>query len=204
MASAPTLFDQPLEFEKESHVYRVGREVLPSVTQILSLVRIIDYDHIPPYTRRMALDRGSWVHEATAMDDRGELSIDPWHDWYGYIEAWRNWREHQKFDPDFIEQRDYHRQFRYAGTKDRYHSQQRRLVDLKTNNAPWWTRIQTAAYAAFLDDPMTIRRTAVELHPDGSYSWQDFRVSDWHEDFNTFLAALRVFREREAHSEEYR
>lgn len=204
MASAPTLFDQEMDFDPESHTYRVGRLVLPSVTQILSAVRIIDYEHIPPYTRQMALSRGSWVHEATAMDDRGELAIDPWHDWYGYIESWRNWREHQKFDPDFIEQRDYHRQFLYAGTCDRFQSSTGVLVDLKTNDAPWWTRIQTAAYSAFREDPGSIRRIAVELHSDGSYSWQEFRVSDWHEDFNTFIAALRLYREREAHSEEYR
>ena len=204
MAFVFTLSDAPLEFEPEAHVYKVGPYILPSVTQILECVRIIDYEHIPWRIREMALRRGSWVHEATALDDRGELWIDPLHDWYGYIEAWRNYRRDHQFDPDFIERRDYHRQFRFAGTEDRYSSGRRWLIDLKTNNAPWWTRIQTAAYASFREDPMTIRRTAVELHADGTYTPRDFRVSDWHEDFNTFLAALRIYTERQAHSEEYR
>ena len=82
MASAPTLFDQSLDFDPKSHTYRVGRLVLPSVTQILETVRIIDYSHIPWPTREMALFRGSWVHEATAMDDRGESWLDPLHPWY--------------------------------------------------------------------------------------------------------------------------
>ena len=193
-----------LDFDEPTHTYSLHGVRLPSVTQILQTVRIIDYDHIPPDTRQMALDRGSWVHLATAQDDRGDLWIDPWHDWYGYIEAWRKWKADFQFEPDFIEQRGYHPKFLYAGTRDRYHSTTRRLVDLKTNDAPWWTRIQTAAYAAFEEDPSSVRRIAVELHRDGSYSWQEFRVSDWHEDFNTFLAALRIYLEREAHSEEYR
>jgi len=185
------------------HEYRLGSEILPSVTQVLENVGIIDYSHIPWWIREPALKRGAWIHHATALDDQGELVIGPEHPYYGFIVAWRNWRTFFRFTPDFIEERGYHPQFRFAGTSDRRRSGET-LVDLKTNDAPWWTRIQTAAYASFHPEPAKYKRVAVELHPDGSYNFQVFKPANWHYDFQTFLAALRVYREKETHREEYR
>ncbi len=192
-----------LHFNADKHEYTLEGLVLPSVTQIMEDVGIIDYSRIPWHIRERALSRGRWVHEATALDDRDELVIGPEHPYYGYIEAWRNYRRDKTFTPDFVEERGYHPTFRYAGTLDRRKSD-RVLLDLKTNDAPWWTRIQLAAYCALHPEPAKFSRVAVELHHDGSYSYQVFKTTDWHHDFQTFLAAMRVYREKEAHSEEYR
>lgn len=191
-----------LRFDESTHTYYLDGSRLPSVTQVLEDVRISDYSEIPQDVREAALERGRIVHLATQYDDLGildESTIDP--RILGYIGAWRRFRADTGFVPDLVEHRGYSLAYRYAGTLDRLGKwpgrHGRHLVDIKTGTAPWWVRIQTAAYAAFLDAPMAIARYAVELHEDSTYS-VTAAGRNWHEDFNVFLSALNIWHTKRA------
>lgn len=187
-------------FDPESHRYTVDGIVFPSVTSVLESVGIIDYSGIPSETRSMALQRGSNVHLATQFDDEGDLQEESVPGLMGYVRAWRAARKHlgvDKFDPQWIERRGFHKQFRYAGTMDRADGDF--ILDLKTNQAPWWVRIQLAAYQELYREelPNVTRRIAVELHPNESFTIFEFLQKDFRDDFQTFMAALRIHNEKE-------
>lgn len=202
-----------LKFDAAQHIYRWGDTVVPSVTQIMEDVGVIDYSHIPDGIRGMALERGSLVHEITAMDDEDQLeesSVDE--ALMPYLLAWRKFRADSQLVMSMVEHRAYNPTFRYAGTLDRSGTiainganQADVLVDLKTNDAPEWTRFQTAAYAAFFESPRRFRRLAVELHKDATYRVQEFSGSDWQKDFGIFCSFLTTYRmKRECNKQLYR
>jgi hypothetical protein len=195
-----------LRFDPEPHIYTVNGRRVPSVTQVLEGVGIVDYSKIPDETREMALERGRIVHLCTQYDDELEREgkrladdqIDP--RVAGYVEAWRRFRRETGFTPELIEHRGYNAAYQFAGTLDR--SGRFRgspivcLLDIKTGTAEPWTRIQLAAYNSFFDRPRVFPRTVCELHKDGTYrlpwTWEG---REWMEHFNIFASALNVFRE---------
>jgi len=191
-----------LHFDSVAHRYTLDGVVLPSVTQVLEDVGIIDYSGIPWDTRQMALTRGSNVHLATQLDDEGDL--DESTDLMPYVRAWRAARAHLKFDYfDHIEHRMAHGQFLYAGTTDR--ELPGAIVDIKTNDAPWWVRIQLAAYQCLAEangSPPITRRIAVQLHADETFKIFEFGAREYRDDLQTFLAALRVRNEKEMNRRE--
>lgn len=186
-------------FDEAAHAYHLDGVRLPSVTQVLEDVEIIDYGYIPPSTRQMALERGSAVHQAIHYDIEGDLdwaSLDP--ALIGYVEAARAVRrDYHLAAPELVEHRGYHPKFRYAGTLDL--KQGDILLDWKTNDAPWWVAVQTAAYAALFPDPASLRRFSFELHADGRYKAAEFRCTDFSRDFQVFLSALNVFTAKSQH-----
>lgn len=189
-----------LRFDEAEHRYYLDGRRLPSVTQVLEDVGIIDYSKIPHETRETALERGRVVHLLTELDDLDELdesTVDP--QLAGYLEAWRRFRCETGFTPELIEHRQANAQYGFAGTLDRTGRFRGATVvdiaDLKTGTAPAWTRWQMAAYASFFPTPRTYRRYAVELHNDGTYAVPFvFEGRDWSADFNGFLSCLNVFR----------
>lgn len=188
-----------LFFEPESHTYSIDGERIPSVTEVLSDVGIVDYSHLPESTREMALARGRAVHLATQFEDEGDLdeaSIPD--DLRGYLEAWRRFKRETRFVPELIEYRSFHPSHKYAGTLDRTGNLGGNvlncLLDIKTNDAQEWVRYQLAAYAAFFDSPRKYIRMSVELHADGSYRLKEFACRHWQSDINVFMSALNVYR----------
>ena len=189
------------QFEPELHIYRVGGVVVPSVTQVLEDVGIIDYSYIPGSTREMALRRGSAVHAACHYDDEGDLdegqlpeSIRP------YLNAWRKFRETVGWSWDRVEFRSYQEKYGYCGQLDRAATLPGKsteiLLDIKTTSAPYWTRFQTAAYAAFFGNPRAYLRMAVELHANETFAVHEYPGKDWAAHFAVFAAALTVYREK--------
>ena len=198
-----------LHFDHVSHRYKLDGRVLPSVTQVLENVGIIDYDGIPWETRQMALTRGSNVHLATQLDDEGDLDEDSVGDLMGYVKAWRAAKAALGITSfSHIEKRMAHSGFRYAGTMDRMFkgpSGTGEIIDIKTNTAPWWVRIQLAAYQclAIANNLGAVSvRIAVELHPDGTFNAMMFGEREYRDDLQTFLAALRVMNEKELNRRE--
>lgn len=53
-----------LEFEEETHTYKLRGQEVPSVTQILKYIPSDDYASVPEYILANAAARGSAVHEA--------------------------------------------------------------------------------------------------------------------------------------------
>lgn len=189
--------DGQLVFDAATHRYLLDGVELPSVTRVLASVGLIDYSHIPPETRRMALERGRAVHEAIALDLEGDLDEESVADIMGYIEASRAARRELGLDRaiDAWELRRHHPTFGYAGTIDLVAGD--RIVDWKANAAEYWVRFQLAAYAALLSDrPRGLERVCVELHEDATFAVFRAPGLEWDEDFQTFLAALRVHQEK--------
>lgn len=151
----------------------------------------------------MALERGRFVHTATQLDDEDDLDESTLGDELPpYVAAWRKFRADMGFTSfDLIEHRMYDPQLGFAGTLDRFISASGILIDIKTNLAPWWVRIQLSAYKHMLDQqyPGGVRRMAVELHRNGTYRVIEFPIVDHRHDFQTFVAALRVWQEKESH-----
>lgn len=192
-----------LTLQEPGHIYRADGVIVPSVTQVLSDVGIIDYSMIPAEDRERYLQRGKDVHVATHYDDEGDLDEAAFDEnLRGYLEAWRKFRAETGFVPALIEYRGFHSIYRYAGTLDRtgsWKGQAKILLDLKSGDLPWWTTTQLAAYAAFFDSPGSFRRVGVELHDDGTYRVQEFRCKDFLADFQVFQAALAIFNEKRRH-----
>lgn len=194
-----------LIFDPAAHRYTLAGAELPSVTTVLESVGLIDYSHIPWPTRQMALERGRAVHEAIALDLEGDLDEESADEAgvLGYVQAARAARaELGVLVPDAWEQRVYHERWRYAGTLDLRAGKV--LIDWKTNQAEHWVRFQLAAYAACIAqaDGRThwgaglIRRVCVELHEDATFSLFEFGSESLFDDLQTFLAALRIYREK--------
>ena len=187
-----------LQFDEAAHTYTLDGEVLPSVTGILQAVGIVNFSHIPPSTRRWALERGRMVHLYTQYDDQAQLDdsvVDP--HIAPYLAAWRRFRAETGFEADLIEHRGYHEQHRYAGTLDRRGTLPklgRVMLDIKTNQAEEWVRLQLAAYSAFFPDPATYTRVCVELKGDETYRLMAFPGKEYRRDFQDFIGALSTMR----------
>lgn len=211
------------------HEYYWNGVRVPSVTEILDDVGIVDYSSIPFGIREMALQRGADVHTATHYDDENDLEFDEelwlansigYERQYqqtgrglaptraGYVSAWRKFRRETRFDPDLIEHQAYNQTYGFAGTLDRMGSSRATsdmLVDIKCGDAPAWTRLQLAAYASFFESPRRFTRVAVELHKDNSYRLFRWEGKDWLADFAAFTSCLSVYRmKREFNAETYK
>ena len=193
-----------LTLEESGHVYRADGVIVPSVTQVLSDVGIIDHSMIPAGDRERYLQRGKDVHAATHYDDEGDLDDSALQeDLSGYLLAWRKFRADTAFTPNLIEYRGFHEKYRYAGTLDRsgtWDARGRILLDLKTGELLWWVALQLAAYGGFFKSPASFRRVGVELHGDGTYRVQEFPCKDFQADFAVFLSALHIYNEKRRHS----
>lgn len=165
---------------------------MPGVTQILSDLGIADYSFLPTATREMALQRGRIVHRLTELSDRGTLdesTVDP--ALRGYLDAWRRFVGQYRIDHwHHIEQPMHNALLGYCGTPDRISGEL--LIDVKTNSIPRWTRLQTAAYAMFLD--YLPQRLAVELHDDGTYSVDRYSRVDLFRERQAWIGCLTAWR----------
>ncbi len=200
---APIVAAARLVLDEAKHEYSIGGVVLPSVTQILENVGIIDYGFLPDAEREHYMRRGRIVHKATHFDDEGDLQEETLREEYrGYVAAWRKARTLLRATWERIEWSSWHELYRYAGTQDRYGAVEygnvgskarRTVLDIKTGHSPEWVRYQLAAYAAFHDKPIALRRMAIELHEDGTFGVTEYPCGTFLSDFQVFLAALTVF-----------
>lgn len=188
----------PLTFDAATHTYELGGEVLPSVTQILKDVGLIDTSG--PWFTEWHRERGTHVHRALELHDRGELdeaSLDP--ALRPYLDAWRACLDVLKPETVHIEKPLASHAYGFAGMIDRvWRMDDGRgcIVDIKQWNAERWHGFQTAAYQALynvqIDTPLqSFGRMAVHLNADGKWRVERHtNVRDW----DVFDAALRIYR----------
>ncbi len=134
------------------------------------------------------MERGTAVHAATAMSDRGTLdqdNLDP--QIAPYLEAWKAYRRDTGYVPTQIEQIVSDLTIGYCGTMDRDG------LDIKTGAAAKWHILQAAAYW-HTDELRTDRTTwqSVYLQDDGKYKLAVYRASELHAAFRVFCAALQI------------
>ena len=183
-----------LEFSEKDHVYLLDGKVIPSCTQILQGVGLIQFNGVSPDVLQRAAAFGTACHRACHLDDLGDLdeqSLDP--NLKPYLDAWRTFRGDLKFDS--IEQPLWHPVYGFAGTPDRFvvGYPQPTIYDIKTGTTVYpVTAIQLAGYAILADIP-TARRLVVQLKPDGKYQVHEFKERT---DRGVFLSALSVYKWR--------
>jgi hypothetical protein len=193
-----------LTFDAEKHEYRLGRQILPSVTQVLNSVGITDFEKLERVGVDMetARERGSTVHLITQLHDEGTLdpeTVDP--ELAGYLEAWSKFREISDvtFDEDGIERMVCSADYRYAGTVDRVGHNvlgKRIVIDIKTGTPLAATGLQLAAYEHTLGEDRAMARIGVYLRKDGTFTTE---IYDDPSDWPTFLYALFTHHWKESH-----
>jgi hypothetical protein len=189
-------------FDEATHTYRLGGEVLPSITQVMARVGLTDYSMVPASVLAAAQARGSAVHVATQLYDIGTLdyaTLDP--AIYPYLQAWLDFCRDYKFDPSFIEQPLHNGQ--YAGTPDRVgdllwgKKRMPAVVEIKTSavgdDAPG---VQMAAqehllkHNQILDPKKQSLRLAVHLADNGKYRAE---LHDNPNDLAVFMSCLTIY-----------
>ena len=161
----------------------------PSVTKVIQSAGLMGWMPQGEYY----LERGSFVHEATALDDQGlldESTVDPVV--APYLEAWRRYRAESGFVPELIERSFLHPTYRYCGTIDRDG------LDIKTGAPCKWHILQAAAYYALMRGnsiprvSSITRWVSVYLKPDGTYNTHIYPLADLVREFVTFTSALNI------------
>jgi len=181
-------------FDAENHEYFLDDRRLESVTEILERSGIADYR----FSNEEAMLRGTYVHTATEMIDRGTLdweTLDPI--LRPYCEAYQRFIEDKRPEILTSEKPMWHPAHFYAGTPDRVALMDGivSLIDLKTGIPNRATAIQIAAYRELIrmNDGIVCRKSfSLHLRDDGTYRL-DALPGGVHE-YNIFLAALTVVR----------
>lgn len=125
--------DSDLLFREKDHIYTIGGEVLPSVSELCSPLHRDTYKDVPAWQMEAAAERGTAIHLASqALDNTGCVSCEE--EYVPYVSAYRDFL--LDCAPVWIltECAMYHPELRYAGTPDRYGLMDGKhtLVDVKT------------------------------------------------------------------------
>lgn len=151
-----------IDFDEERHLYTVGGNITPSVTQIICHNKANFY-------KDNGADRvGTVVHRLLQDYDTG-LDVDFYGDHYlGYLEQYREiLSELQIGRFTHVEAKLYHEGLQYCGTVDRAINGVL-VADIKTGTAvPAWAALQTAAYAMALypKDYLSVKRMVFHINP---------------------------------------
>lgn len=187
-------------FDEPTHVYTLGEQVLPSVTQVLA--PFYDFSMVSPAVLEHARSRGVAVHRCVQLDIKDDLveeSVAP--ELAGYLAAWRAFRSECRISAaDFGEPERplFHPIYRFAGTPDvpLFFSGRWAVLDIKTPDAldPAWA-LQTAAYKELLNantpkgEHQIEDRYSLRLRENGTYRLDQFKDrADW----TVFLSALTL------------
>lgn len=167
-----------LQFDEELHIYKYGKLIIPSVTQVLSILSDEIYGKCSDTFLKKASYKGSKVHFRTEMYDRYKVNEQD-DETDGFMEAYLKFL--QDYNPEvlLIEQKVYHRKMLYAGTLDRVYRINGKvvLVDIKTTSKLYdrLVALQNSAYAMCLESMKyenPIDELAVlHLKNDGTYEF---------------------------------
>lgn len=107
-----------VHFDPKKHLYTVGGQHLPSVTEVTRFCAY-DYKSIQPWLAEAAARRGIAVHEACALIDFGEEPEET-PEIAGYLVAYRRFLKDYRPEWELIEYPMGSLTIGYAGTLDRY------------------------------------------------------------------------------------
>jgi hypothetical protein len=176
------------EFKEKTHTFTVDGQVIPSVTQILKIIGLVQFFNCDGWY----LKRGQIIHQCCHMIDQGILdpnSIDPQIE--GYIEAYLKFKdEYMPYGWEHAEEPLYHPTYLYGGIPDRWGP----LYDLKSGAGDV---LQLEAYAELLRansyDPGR-QGYMLRLKEDGTYKLETHRYD--RKLLGVFLSAVSVFHYR--------
>lgn len=136
-----------LRFFDKGHIYMMDGDKIPSVSDLCRFISREVYGDAPAWAMEAAAERGTAVHKATEeLDTTGTATIDS--DWAGYLEAYRKFLTEHDVEWELTEHPDWHEEYRYAGTLDRYGKVDgiKTLVDIKTAS-----KVQKPLYGASMN-----------------------------------------------------
>lgn len=179
-------------FDAESHTYTLDGHVIPGVTTVIAPIGP-DYSMVPRAVLEAKRLLGTAVHEATSLDDDGELDdagTDPVV--MAYVTAWRTFRRDTAAVIHCNEMQLHSPTMRFAGTLDRIATIRvaKRaagyLLDLKTaaDPAPSYG-VQLSGYDVLYRElvhaePLPgltekpLKRATVHLRDDGTYRFHEY------------------------------
>lgn len=178
-----------ITFDPTTHTYALDGKQLPSVTEVLRSVGIIDTAWCDQWSR----DKGSKLHRALELYDADGLDeemLDP--ELAPYLVQWKAFLAASRAKITGVEQVIANALHGYAGMLDRrllLYGSQDAVLDIKTNTAPAWVGLQLAAYAACLGPK--VRRYSLALTKTGFKLREHTDRADW----PRFLEALQQHKE---------
>ena len=180
--------DQTFTFDRETHQFKVGGIVWPSITQVLVSTGFINTKWFDDYSAT----RGTYVHKIVELDIKGILdksSIDP--ALQGYYDAWLKFRNEKKYDIKETEKPRINFMYKFGGIADTFGTMDGKpvVIDIKTGIEQPATRLQTAAQTLLVDWPV-LERFSLQLKSDGNYKLNAYPIRENAADRNIFLAAL--------------
>lgn len=192
------MIDDRLTFDAEAHVYRWGGLVVPSVTQVIERVGLVDYS--APWFTAKAQHYGQVLHKACALIDAGVLdsaTVDPRIKLD--VDAYLKFRSLLgPVEVLLVEQPLYSRIYGYAGTPDvafrSLRTKRVMVVDRKRGVADKTCAAQTAGYGQLVSEnygvPLSlIDRAALHRLNEGEPKMVLF---DNRSDYSGFLGAVSV------------
>jgi hypothetical protein len=188
-----------LTFDEASHVYRVGGQVVSSVTQILGRLSAEEYRFVDKSVMEDAALLGKAVHKMIELDLRGDLDFESLSDGLQvYYTAWQNFLQLSGFQMVLSEARVYSSKYGYAGTLDLAGWLNNRFVIIdakRTAAVPRTAGPQTAGYlqalrehaedAVMWPQDTPVDRYALHLRAEGTWRLVPFTDKS---DLRVFLA----------------
>lgn len=185
-----------LDFDPETHIYKLDGKIIPGVTQIISELLPIQYKSDDWY-----LTRGRAVHQAAAFIAKG-IEFDYEDRIAGQVAAIRKFFDEVKPDVKFVEEVVSSRLYRFAGTLDlaadlrslRYQFRDA-LIDYKSSMSIDRTGLQLAAYSLCMVNPI-LWGFCVEINENGKYKMSEpINLKNYRREFLALRATYAV-RER--------
>ena len=110
------------EFDPISHIGKVDNVVWPSITQLLSEFKLIDYSSVPRARLEEKRIIGTVVDRATSFVDDGSIDEQAFAEIYpkcvGYLNAYKKFREIENFEPIHKDTRYWSKKWRVHGAPD--------------------------------------------------------------------------------------
>jgi len=196
-----------IDFEAEGHVYRLDGQVVPSVTQVLSLLE--DWSHVDPVVLEAARVFGQHVHDAVHLWNIGELDWDTLDKpLVRPVEQWAELIEDNDITIIASEIVVAHPLLKCAGRLDTLVEWRKRrcvrgILDVKSGQIPRTVGPQTDAYKTFyeyMNKPCIsiARRDVVQLTGEPDKPAKLRQLTD-RTDFPIFQSALNCWRFKNGH-----
>lgn len=172
-----------LTFDGRRHIYMLGEERLPCVSDLCRFLHRELYADAPAWQMEAAAERGTKVHAATeALDASGSVQIEG--EYAPYLQAYAAFLQEHDVWWEMAETSMHHPELRYAGTIDRYGlvDGEATLLDIKTTYT-----VQKPLCSASLNLYRLIleswgkqvdRLLILHLKKDGTYKLIEFQKDD--------------------------
>lgn len=188
-------------FDPETHTGRYNGEYWPSVTGLLNLFKIVNYDHVPPDVLEAKRILGTRVDAAIRLLDNDNLDEADLNERFPecvpYVNAYHKFRYKEKYTPNKEIIRLYSRKWKFHGEPDTFGilNNEESVIDYKCTFQMYASvGPQTAGYDMLLKENYILlkikNRFGLLLKPTGDYDLKQFKDRT---DYTDIQACLYLF-----------